>query len=37
LSLDNRIEELARMLAGADVTEKTRAYATTLLQEAHPK
>jgi DNA repair protein RecN (Recombination protein N) len=37
LSQDNRIEELARMLAGADVTEKTRAYATTLLQEAHPK
>ena len=36
LSQDNRVEELARMLAGADVTEKTRAYATTLLQEAHP-
>ena len=37
LSQDNRIEELARMLAGAGVTEKTRAYAKTLLQEAHPK
>lgn len=37
LSQDNRIEELARMLAGADVTEKTRAYATTLLQEAQRK
>ncbi len=37
LSQDNRIEELASMLAGADVTEKTRAYATTLLQEAQRK
>ena len=37
LSQDNRIEELARMLAGSGVTEKTRAYAKTLLQEAHPK
>jgi DNA repair protein RecN (Recombination protein N) len=37
LSEHQRIEELARMLAGADVTEKTRAYAATLLQEAHPQ
>ena len=29
-----RIEELARMLAGADVTDKSRDYARTLLQEA---
>ena len=28
------LEELARMLAGADVTEKTRSYAQTLLDEA---
>jgi DNA repair protein RecN (Recombination protein N) len=35
LSKENRVEELARMLAGADVTEKTRAYATTLLNEAN--
>ncbi len=31
---DARIEELARMLAGAGVTEKSRAYARTLLREA---
>jgi len=29
-----RIEELARMLAGADITQKTREYAQTLLKEA---
>lgn len=29
-----RVEELARMLAGADVTSKSRAYAKTLLAEA---
>ena len=29
-----RIEELARMLAGADVTDKGRAYAQTLLEAA---
>ena len=34
LSEDERIEELARMLAGADVTSKTRDYAKTLLSEA---
>lgn len=34
LDTDARIEELARMLAGADVTEKTRSYAQTLLDEA---
>lgn len=34
LSQDQRIEELARMLAGADVTKKTRDYAKTLLSEA---
>lgn len=35
-SLDDaqRIEELARMLAGADVTSKSRDYASTLLAEA---
>ena len=31
---EQRIDELARMLAGADVTDKTRAYAQTLLEEA---
>ena len=30
----HRIEELARMLAGADITQKTREYAQTLLQDA---
>ena len=34
LSEDARLQELARMLAGADVTDKTRAYAATLLAEA---
>ncbi len=34
LSDEQRIEELARMLAGADVTSKTRDYAKTLLNEA---
>ena len=31
---DGRVEELARMLAGAGVTGKSRAYARTLLEEA---
>ena len=30
----DRTEEVARMLAGADLTDKTRAYARTLLEEA---
>ncbi len=34
LDSKQRIEELARMLAGADVTDKTRDYAKTLLTEA---
>jgi DNA repair protein RecN (Recombination protein N) len=34
LSEEQRVEELARMLAGADVTSKTRDYAKTLLSEA---
>jgi DNA repair protein RecN (Recombination protein N) len=34
LNSAGRIEELARMLAGADVTDKTRSYARTLLDEA---
>ena len=34
LDTPERIEELARMLAGADVTDKTRSYAQTLLDEA---
>jgi DNA repair protein RecN (Recombination protein N) len=34
LTADRRVEELARMLAGADVTEKSRDYARTLLHEA---
>jgi DNA repair protein RecN (Recombination protein N) len=34
LSDKGRITELSRMLAGADVTEKTRNYAQTLLSEA---
>ena len=29
-----RVEEVARMLAGTEVTDKTRAYARTLLDEA---
>ena len=36
VTADNRTEEVARMLAGADLTEKTRAYARTLLEEAGP-
>jgi DNA repair protein RecN (Recombination protein N) len=31
---EGRVEELARMLAGADITDKSRDYATTLLREA---
>ena len=31
---DARIEELARMLAGADVNERARDYARTLLDDA---
>jgi DNA repair protein RecN (Recombination protein N) len=31
---DARVEELARMLAGAGITDKARAYARTLLSEA---
>ena len=31
---DERIDELARMLAGADINEKSRAYATSLLTDA---
>ena len=34
LNFEQRVEELARMLAGADVTDKTRDYAQTLLDEA---
>ena len=34
LTADHRTEEVARMLAGADLTDKTRAYARTLLEEA---
>ncbi|MBX3706930.1 MAG: DNA repair protein RecN [Pseudomonadales bacterium] len=34
LAQERRVDELARMLAGADVTEKSRDYARTLLQEA---
>ncbi len=35
-SLDaaHRVEELARMLAGADITQKTREYAASLLKDA---
>jgi len=32
---DTRIDELARMLAGADVTQESRDYARTLLSEAN--
>lgn len=35
LDNDHRIEELARMLAGADINDKTREYAHTLLQAAN--
>ncbi|MEC8437952.1 MAG: DNA repair protein RecN [Pseudomonadota bacterium] len=34
LNFEQRVEELARMLAGANVTDKTRNYAQTLLDEA---
>jgi DNA repair protein RecN (Recombination protein N) len=34
LEPDTRVEELARMLAGADITDKSREYARTLLDEA---
>ena len=34
LSEGSRVEELARMLAGADITDKSRDYAATLLREA---
>ncbi|MDZ7668958.1 MAG: DNA repair protein RecN [Gammaproteobacteria bacterium] len=34
LATDTRVEELARMLAGADITDKSRDYARTLLSEA---
>ena len=34
LAPESRVEELARMLAGADITEKSRDYARTLLTEA---
>ena len=34
LAPDTRVEELARMLAGADITDKSRDYARTLLAEA---
>ena len=34
VTAEGRTEEVARMLAGADLTDKTRAYARTLLEEA---
>lgn len=34
LDANQRVEELARMLAGADITDKTTDYATALLKEA---
>jgi DNA repair ATPase RecN len=34
LDAGQRVDELARMLAGADITDKTTAYATALLKEA---
>ena len=37
LDYDMRVEELARMLAGSGITEKTRDYANTLLKEASRK
>ena len=33
----DRVEEVARMLAGADLTDKTRAYARTLLEGAEQR
>lgn len=35
LSDDTRIDEVARMLAGSGVTDKSRDYARTLIDEAH--
>ncbi len=35
LSDETRIDEVARMLAGSGITEKSRDYARTLLDEAH--
>jgi DNA repair protein RecN (Recombination protein N) len=35
LTKDSRVGELARMLAGSDITEKSKAYARTLLEEAN--
>jgi DNA repair protein RecN (Recombination protein N) len=37
LAAAHRVEELARMLAGADVTDEARAYARTLLEEAESR
>ncbi|WP_270170478.1 DNA repair protein RecN [Paenibacillus sp. SYP-B4298] len=37
LQLNNRIEELARMLGGVEVTEKTRHHAQEMLDLAHRK
>jgi len=34
LNAEQRIEELARMLAGSDITQTTRTYAQSLLREA---
>ena len=34
LAESGRVDELARMLAGADVTKKSRDYARSLLKEA---
>ncbi len=34
LAADSRVEELARMLAGADITDKSRDYARSLLIQA---
>ena len=35
LDADRRIDELARMLAGQRITDETREYAETLLEEGH--
>jgi DNA repair protein RecN (Recombination protein N) len=40
LDIEHRIDELARMLAGSDITDKTREYAAALLEgasEAEPR
>ena len=34
LTKDERVEELARMLAGSDITDQTRDYAAALLEDA---